>query len=257
MADKKRKRVFFRRAAAAALLLTCLLSCSARAGYEVESLEGEDYFPNESEWTYHYVYSWPQLVCGGEDAAAMMVNDTFGMVLDEMRTLALPMFAASPEMTAAGPVEVKQFYTVTCNTDRLFSVLLVKTEEQGEKRRISVESETFDVGGEYPGETLTLRGVVRVGESSDQLAEAVLPVLYARFQELQRAGVCRADVTEAEFYDLTVPTLDFYADGEENAVFYLQPSLMTEPDWNVPSFPFTPAELEALAEKGPSGADGE
>ncbi len=235
-------------------LLVCLLAFPAigTAEHVVESLEGEDYFPEEGNWTYHYVYSWPRLVCGEEDAAAMMVNDTFQMVLDEMRTLAMPMFAASPEMTKDGPVEVRQFYTVACNTDRLFSVLLIKTEKQGDTERVSVESETFDVGGEYPGETLTLRGVVRVGESSDQLAQAVLPVLYAHFRELQQSGVCLPEITEEEFYDATAPTLDFYADENENAVFYLQPFLMTEPDWNVPTFTFTPEELAALAENVPA-----
>ncbi len=249
MADGKKKRRW-----AAVLLgaLICLLAFPAPAEHTVESLEGEDYFPQEENWTYHYIYSWPVLVCDEDDAAAMMVNDTFQMVLDEMRTLALPMFAASPEMTGEGAVEVRQFYRVTCNTERLFSVLLIKTEEQGETRRISVESETFDVGGEYPGETLTLRGVVRVGESSDQLAEAVLPVLYERFAALQKSGVCLPEISEETFYELTAPTLDFYADENENAVFYFQPSLMVHPDWDVPVFTFTPEELAALAENVPA-----
>ena len=249
MADGRRKRL---RAAALLTALLWLWVFPAPAEHAVESLEGEDFFPQEENWTYHYIYSWPMLVCDGDDAAAMMVNDTFQMVLDEMRTLALPMFAASPEMTGDGPVEVRQFYRVTCNTDRLFSVLLIKTEEQGESRRISVESETFDVGGEYPGETLTLRGVVRVGESSDQLSAAVLPVLYGRFRELQQSGVCLPDVSEEAFYELTAPTLDFYADENENAVFYFQPSLMVHPDWDVPAFTFTPEELAALAENVPA-----
>ena len=54
------------------------------------------------------------------------------------------------------------------------------------------------MSGDYPGETLTLRGVVMVGESSDQIAAAVLPALYAEFVRLQEEGVCRAEITEED-----------------------------------------------------------
>ena len=228
----------------------------AAAPYGVETLEGEEWYPSAENWTYHYIYSYPQLSAAEDDAVALLVNETLRMVLDEMRLLALPMFAASPNMTKDGPVTVTEKGRVMCNNGRFFSVLTVKSEEKSTGTVWSLESDTFDVGGDYPGETLTLRGVVMVGESSAQISAAVMPVLYAEFERLREEGVCRKDVTEEAFYDNVIPTLDFYADESGNAVFYFQPSLMCEPGEDVPVFTFTPAELEALIARMP-GAETE
>ncbi len=235
------------------LIVLLPLLCAAEGGYGVVYLTGEEYYPSADEWTYHYIYSYPQLDAPDGDAAALRINETLRMVLDEMRLLALPMFAASPEMTADGAVTVREEGRVMCSNRRFFSVLTVKSEQRERGTDWSLESDTFDVGGDYPGETLTLRGVVMVGESSEQIASAVMPVLYASFRELQEAGVCRREVTEAEFCDAVIPTLDFYADENGNAVFYFQPSLMCVPGADVPAFTFTPAELEELVSALPGG----
>ncbi len=239
------------------LALLCALfllspACFAASPFEVERLEGEEWYPSRDNWTYHYIYSYPRIVCGDEEPVGLLINDTLGMVLDEMRLLALPMFAESPDMTAGGKVKVTEDVRVMCNNGRFFSVLKVKTEERASGISRSLESDTFDVSGDYPGETLTLRGVVMVGESSEEISLAVMPVLYEAFRGLQAEGVCLPGVTEAEFYDCVIPTLDFYADENGNAVFYFQPSLLCVPGEDVPVFPFSPAELKALVDAMPS-----
>ncbi len=222
------------------------LTAFAAAPYAVETLSGEEWYPSRDNWTYHYVYSCPRIVCGEEDPVGLLINDTLQMILDEMRFLALPMFAESPEMTASGPVTVTEEGRVMCNNGRFFSVLTVKCEEKGSVKTWSLESDTFDVSGDYPGETLTLRGVVMVGESSEQIAAAVLPELYKAFTRLQEEGVCLPGVGWEEFCLNVIPTLDFYADENGSAVFYFQPALLCEPGEDVPVFAYTPAELEAL-----------
>ena len=236
------------------ILIGCLiLLCSETAfAYEVRDLAGENYYPEQGQWTYHYTYAYPQLAGDENDAVAMTVNETFALILSEMRDLAMPMFAASPEMTEDGRVEVDQHYRVTCLTERIFSVLLIKTETRQDGSVLyAIEPEVFDIGGDYAGETLTLRGLVRVGDSSDQLAEAVMEDLYRQFLDLQAQGVCRADVTRGDFFEITAPTLDFYADENENAVFFLQPELMVNPSADVPAFVYTPEALLALVEQAP------
>ena len=237
-----------------ALTLLPLTALSA-SPYAVENISGEEWYPSEEAWTYHYVYSSPRIVCGDDDPVGLLINDTLQMVLDEMRLLALPMFAESPEMTAQGPVTVTEEGRVMCNNGRFFSVLTVKCEEKGGVKTWSLESDTFDVSGDYPGETLTLRGVVMVGESSEQISSAVLPVLYEAFKDLQAEGVCLPDMTREEFFETVIPTLDFYADENGSAVFYLQPSLLCEPGADVPVFVFSPAELEALVGAMPAGEE--
>lgn len=239
-----------------AFVCTLLLVCvPALAEHAILPIENTEYYPAEEDWTYCYVYRIPQLETGMTDVGAMMINETLVTVLDEMRELVLPMFAASEAMTQYGKVTILQDYQVTCNNDRFFSLVITREEQDDRGSFYTLESEVFDVGGEYMGETLTLRGVVMVGESSDQLGRAVLPVLYEKFVALQKEGVCLSSVTEEEFYQQCSPTLDFYADENGNAVFYLQPALMEVPSFDVPTFTFTPDELSALCENMPAGIE--
>lgn len=234
------------------LLAICLLiSCGYAYGQEnaqgpaVERLEGEAYFPSESDWTYHFVYAYPHLV--GEDYASLAVNDTYEMALDEMLQLVLPMFANEPDMLFDGQNEVQHDFVVTCNNGRYLSILQQRSQTMGEEGlNLSLEPLVFDMAGDYLGETLTLRGLVMVGDSSAQIAEAVGPVLYAEFCALQEQGVARADVDEEQFYLEFAATRDFYADAEGNAVFFFQPALLAEPSFDAPAFTFSPSELEAL-----------
>lgn len=211
----------------------------------VWALEGECSFPDEKEPVYHFTYRYPQIA--GESYAALMVNDTYQMALDEMVQLVLPMFANEPSMRFDGRNEVTHDFEVTCNNGRFLSVLMKKSQSRGEEGVFrSLESLTFDMSGEYAGESLTLRGVVMVGDSTDQLAAALTPVLYQEFLRLQQAGVCRKDADRETFELEFSPAIHFYADEGGRVVFYFPPVLLAEPSFDVPTFPYTPAELESL-----------
>lgn len=228
---------------ALSLLAPCALGEAAAPA--VERLEGEMYFPSESDWTYHFTYAYPHLT--GEDYASLAVNDTYEMALDEMLQLVLPMFANEPEMRFDGKNEVIHDFEVTCNNGRFLSIVQQRSQTMGEEGiNLSLEPLVFDMAGEYLGETLTLRGLVMVGESSAQISQAVSPVLYAEFCKLQEQGVCRADVDEEQFFLDFSPTRDFYADDAGNAVFFFQPALLSQPSFDVPTFTFTPAQLAGL-----------
>lgn len=217
---------------------------NARDG-DVMRLEGECWFPEEKNWVYHFVYAYPQVA--GDSYAALTVNDTYRMALDEMLQLVLPMFANSPDMRFDGKNEVKHDFEVKCNNGRFLSILQKKGQSRGEDGMFySLESLTFDMNGEYMGESLTLRGVVSVGDSTDQIAAAVLPEIYERFCLLQQQGVCKKGVDEETFAIEFSPAIHFYADENGNAVFYLPPSLMESPGFDTPTFTYSPAELAAL-----------
>lgn len=233
------KRVF------AMALLCALLFTAAHAEIAVTRQNGEEWFPSRENWTYHFTYAYPHLDAPGDDLAAAMVNDTYQMVLEEMLYVVLPMFANAAE--PGTKIEVDHDFSVTCHDGRFLSVVQRRAQRDAAGEDIlTLESQVFDMAGEYLGEALTLRGVVMVGESSAQIAAAVLPVLYAEFERLQGEGVCRADVTKEEFEEEFSPTLQFYADEQGRAVFFFPPSLLTEPSFEVPVFPFSPEELEAL-----------
>ncbi len=237
----------FRKVLSLILAMGLLLSASALGERQAETVAGETFYPDRENWTYRYDYEMPQLVCEEGDTAAMAVNAALQTVLDEMLYLILPMLSRTETVTSEGRTEIVQRYRVTCNTERVFSLITFRDEKRGEETWRSVETETFDVGGEYAGETLTLRGLVRVGDSSDQLSEALMPVMYEEFTSLQQRGIGDPDITEEDFYEICEPAIDFYADEAENAVFYFQPELMADPMTDLQICVFTPEELAELA----------
>ena len=207
--------------------------------------EGEAYFPSEKDWVYHFTYAYPHVA--GDSYAALMVNDTYQMALDEMVQLVLPMFANEPAMRYDGKNEVSHDFEVKCNNGRFLSILQKKSQTRGEEGTfLSLESLTFDMSGEYQGESLTLRGVVMVGESTDQIAAALMPHIYEEFVQLQEKGICKKDVDRELFEIEFSPAIHFYADENGNAVFYLPPSLMETPSFQTHVFIYSPEEIEKL-----------
>ena len=232
------------------LMALWLFACPALGEMQVERNEGEAYFPSEKNWTYHFTYAYPFLT--GDDYASAAINDTYQMGLDEMMQLVLPMFAHEEDMLFDGKNEVNHDFIVTCNNGKFLSILQKRSQTKGEEGiQYTLEAQVFDVAGEYLGETLTLRGVVMVGDSSAQISDAVTPVLYEEFKKLQQAGVCRPEVTAEEFAWEFAATRDYYADENGNAVFFFSPMLLEEPSFDVPTFVFTPAELAELVEALP------
>lgn len=229
-----------------AMALVMLISLSwAGAEAVIERREGEAWFPSEKNWTYHFTYAYPHLA--GDDYAAAAVNDTYDMALDEMIDLVLPMFSHEEDMLFDGKNEVRHDFTVTCNNGRFLSILQYRSQTMGpDYTNLAMEALVFDMAGEYLGETLTLRGLTMVGESSYQIGEALYPVLYEEFKALQQAGIAREDVDEELFCLEFEPTRDFYADEEGNAVFFFPPVLLAQPSFDVPTYTYTPAQLEAL-----------
>lgn len=207
--------------------------------------DGEAFFPSEKDWVYHFTYAYPHVA--GDSYAALMVNDTYQMALDEMVQLVLPMFANEPAMRYDGKNEVIHDFEVKCNNGRFLSILQKKSQTRGEEGMfLSLESLTFDMSGEYQGESLTLRGVVMVGESTDQIAAALMPHIYEEFVKLQEKGICKQDVDRELFEIEFSPAIHFYADENGNAVFYLPPSLMETPSFQTHVFIYSPEEIEKL-----------
>ena len=235
----------------------------------VERKTGEQYYPQEKNWVYHFSYAYPHIA--GSDYTSAHINDTYEMALDEWAKLMLPMFANAPDMRYDGKNEVVHDFTVVCNNGRVLSILQTRMQTRGEESPLyALEPLTFDVGGTYAGETLTLRGVTLIqagvdGDlmedaepeaypdvahiidgSSNEMAEALLPVLYERFRQLQESGVIAAHWTRDDFADKFSPTQEFYTDEENRIVFFFPPELLNEPSFDVPVFSFTPAELDKI-----------
>ena len=242
----------------------------ADTGYfTVKRLTGEAWYPDEDKWTYHFTYACPAVE--GSTYTAALINDTYQMALKETRDIALPMFAASPDMQWDGHNEVAHDFTVKCNTERLLSILQRQRQTRGELGpSMQLEAQTFNVYGDTAGDVMTLRGAALilagadpenleavtaadlpdypglVGGSSDEMEEALLPVLFAEFEKLQAAGVVRENADRDDYEIAFAPSRDFYVSAEGKIVFFFPPSLLEKPSFDVPEFSFTPAEIEAL-----------
>ena len=252
-----------------ALCALLLLAVPALGEVTVERQEGEAYFPDEKNWVYHFTYAYPRLI--GEDYTTALINDTYEMALDEMAQLVLPMFANSPDMRFDGKNEITHDFSVTCNNGKLLSILQTKAQTRGEEGAIlTLEPLTFDVSGMYAGESLTLRGVTLIlggadpesledivpedvpalshiiDGSSGEMAEALLPVLYAEFVALQASGVIQPQWTWEDFQEECSPANSFYADEQGKLVFFFPPMMLTAPSFDVPTFSFTPEALDGI-----------
>lgn len=206
------------------LALMLLSAYPAYAGAAYDWAEGEITYPEGEDWVYRYAYRYPVLT--DDTPAANAVNAWFEVAFSEMNDLILPMFAAEADMVGGGSNEITQVYDVTCNTDDFFGILLTQTQFMGEEPIVSLNGQVFAMSGEYLGETLTLRGLLGVGESSVQIAEAVVLDVYGKVLQLPGAGELWPDADA--FYEDFDPETQFYPDEQGNAVFYLQPGMLEE-----------------------------
>lgn len=225
-------------------LMLCLCLSSAAAEGRVLRNEHTDLLLPEDAPSYQLIYDYPFVE--GDDIAAVLINDSFESSRSEMTGLILPMLA-NLNASESGFVRVmRQEYTVPCNTDRFLSILFRNSTESETGTVYTLEAHTWDLSGEYIGQTLTLRGVVAVGDSTDEIVDCLYPVLLEEFTRLQADGTVRADLTEDDFYTYVFPESDFYTNPDGSVTFFFQPELLVNASFDVPEFTFTPEELDEL-----------
>lgn len=226
------------------LLLALLLPALAELSFTM--VEGEAYFPEEKDWKYHYRYEYPSLQ--GDSFPAQAINEYFELALREQTELVLPMYANDPIMVMDGPQTVTDSYTVMLSDDRLFSILQSHRQSLGaEEEVLSLSAVTFAVGGEYTGDSLTLRGVCGVGESSVQIAEAVLKDVWLQIQKRVQDGEAgwKPDLDFKRLEEGFYPMTAFWAEEGDRVVFFLQPGEFRE-DQELITFSYSYEELEEL-----------
>lgn len=230
----------------ALFLALCLaLGLSAGAELSLDWQEGEAFFPEGEGWRYRYSYRYPK--AAGDSFAAQAVNDYFEAQLYEQLHLVIPMFAHDDTMTADGRQEISDSYEVTRNDGLLFSILLSHRQTMSGAPPYSLHSAVFAASGEYLGETLTLRGVCGVGESSTQLAGLVMQDVWRQISGRIEAGEegWKQGLSEEQLQAGFYPESQFYAEPGDIVVFYLQPGEFRE-DGQPEFFRYSYQDLEAL-----------
>lgn len=236
------------------VLLALLPLCSAGGELAYDWAEGELYFPEGEAWTYRYEFSYPVPI--GDSFAAGEIRHFFEIAMSEMEHLVLPMYAADVDMTKGGRQTIAQNYSVTLNDDRFFSILLRQRQTLEGRDIVSLSSQVFAVSGPYEGELLTLRGLVQVGESSTQIAEAVFDDVWQQVRErMDSEEPGWVDGLDRETFSLDFfPELHFFADAHANAVFFLQPGLFREDDLEI-TFTYSRDQLQDLLDQQQDGIE--
>ena len=229
----------------ALVLLVCMVP--AVAELEVTWVEGEAFFPEREDWTYRYQYRYPYIA--GTEHGAPDINEYYDMAFSEMTNLIVPMFAQEETMIGQGKNEIQQEYRITCNNARFFSTCMEQRQTVGGSLVTSVSSQVFAVSGEYMGDTLTLRGLLMTGDSSEQLAGLILADIWRQVAEqaVDDPAWLPGLTMDALYADFD-PEAHFYADELGNAVFYLQPGLYRTDDRMI-TFTYSAADVNKLIDQ--------
>ena len=239
------------------LLALCLMAgaCLADPLPLLEDLTGEITVPYEEGGTggaaFTYRYRYPAADPSHPDAA--IVNTFFDYEISDTVNFRAPMDAENWAPTGES-AEKDVTYTVTCNNDDFFSVLVCTTETTSQGVLATYAGNTFSRSEKRPGYTTTLPQILGILSSYEsdtwlqdrQTARAdayVRAIIWERIEEnpedLPFWDTLTVDDLEYIFY----PEEDFYLDETGNPVFFLQPGDAAPPEAGLMTFPLTLEEI--------------
>lgn len=191
----------------------------------VEPYDEED----PSMGTFRYSYRYPHV--DEDDEVGAGINEFYNYLVYELDfyiQMAQEAFEGSDSST-----EIT--YTVTCNNDDYFSVLIRKDENTPDASRSSWTGNVFLRHDGNPGYTSTLPqylGILKAAETDEWLqgrqtgkADDLIREMVWEMIEDNEAGIdYSADFTEEKLSRIFFPEEDYYLDENGDPVFFLQPA---------------------------------
>jgi len=229
-----RRRTILLTAFLALALIPALLSGTGRAEplMLAEDLADEIRVELNDRASYVYSYRYPQ--ADSADPSAELINSFYRYRADDAAGFEIPMNADYYRgQDPSEDITVRITYTVTCNNDDFFSVLL--RTEQGEL--LTFAGHTFSRKDIKPGSSVALPYLLGLLQSDEtdtwlqdrQTAKAdalVREMVWDRLGDLtaENPEIRLPETMEEEALDYAFfPEEDFYLDETGNPVFYLQP----------------------------------
>lgn len=235
-------------------LLLVLVLCTVSALADPLALR-EDLFSSISEpcdendpsaGTFVFSYRYPRVNDEGEDGAA--INAFFRAKAEYLEDFTIPMYRgenASTEWT----------YTVTCNNDEYFSLLLKreKTTENGTAEKW--EGYVFSRKHPDPGSSYTLPKFLNILDANEneewiqehqneKANEAVRGLVWDMIQENEAGIDFFPDYLEEYLLEDLNPEEDYYLDENGEPVFYLNPGIAAPAEFGLLTFPITLEEID-------------
>ena len=178
---------------------------------------------------FSYSYRYPHVDENAE--GGMEINVFFTDLLDYELGFTMPMIQDAFEGFDSSTVIT---YTVTCNNDDFFSVLIRKEEKNPDIFRVSWNACVFSRKYGSPGVTYTLPkvlGILSANENEEWLQNRQTEKANALIREMvwdmiqdNPDGLDYGDLTEETLSYIFFPEENFYLDEDGNPVFYLQPA---------------------------------
>lgn len=181
-----------------------------------------------SAGTFVYICRYPHVDEGAE--GGMEINAFYMEQMDYELGFTVPMIQDAFEGYDSSTVIS---YTVTCNNDDYFSVLVRKDEVNPDRTRTSWSGHVFSRKNGKAGYTFTLPMLLGILESTEneewiqdyqtEKADSLIREMVWEMVEENSAGVDYGDLTEESLVNVFFPEENFYLDENGDPVFYIQP----------------------------------
>ena len=240
--------LLFSSAAAEPLSVTDNLSDTITVLYN-----GED----ASRGSYIYSYCYP-FVTETDDLSSVCVNEYYRKKIQEDATFYIPS-QADDYGDRSQSVFIDISYTVTCNNDDYFSVLIHRTEDvEGEEQSEIWEGNTFSRSADMVGSVTSLPqllGKVNAGENDEwfenrqslRVWEAMISLVWKEIEKNSSGIGFYPDLQKEDLEYIIDEVLsldhDFYMDEDGNLVYFILPGRVAPPEAGLLTFTFTLDEI--------------
>ena len=213
---------------------------------------------DDSDGRYLYSYRYPRVSDDDpEDLSAVCVNEFYRKKIQEYKSDYIPSLADYYGSICLS-VTVKISYEITCNNDDFFSVLIHRTEDDGEEISESWEGNTFSRSSDMIGSLTSipnLLGILDYGESDEWLEDrqsrktlnALCTLIWDAIQNDHDNIGYYPDLGKEDLEDIVDPVFsldhDFWMDDAGNLVFFILPGRIAPADAGLVTFTFTLEEL--------------
>ena len=234
------------------LLVLMLLMSSALADplALLEDLSGSVSEPcngnDLSAGTFVFSYRYPRVSDEGEDGAA--INAFFRTKAEYLEDFTIPMYRGENTST-------EWTYTVTCNNDDYFSVLLKREKTTEDGTALKWEACVFSRKNPDPGSSYTLPKLLNIlaadeneewirEHQNEKANEAVRGLVWDMMEENEAGIGYYPDYLEEYLLEDFNPEEDYYLDENGEPVFYLNPGVAAPAEFGLLTFPITLEEID-------------
>lgn len=199
-----------------------------------------------SAGTFAFSYHYPRVEDEGEDGSA--INAFFQAKAEYLEDFTIPMYRGENSST-------EWTYTVTCNNDDYFSVLLKREKKAEDATSFKWEACVFSRKNPDPGSSYTLPKLLNILDANEneewvqehqneKANEAVRELVWDMIEENKNGIEYYPDFTEDDLVSEFNPEEDYYLDGDGEPVFFIAPGVAAPETFGLLVFPITLEEID-------------